>query len=654
MTALRPFLVLLFLLPTVALAAEPQKVPILLDTDIGSDIDDAFALALVLASPEFDLRGITTVSGDTHQRALMCCRWLTHIGRKDVPVASGRGTQPAAEIALQAQYARHAAVVWNRTSKPLKEGAVDFLYNHLKADQGKLTIVAVGPLTNVAQLLTEHPDCKPWIKRIVLMGGSVHVGYNGKKTPEPEYNIKSDIKAAQAVFTSGVPLIVAPLDATATLKLEAPLRRKIFAAGTQNNYQLMNLYQLWDEETPILYDPVAVALCLDEKLCKLEDLHLEVDDKGMTRIGKGKPNARVATSIQRDDFLKWYVERMTAGSAPVQAKSAPLNVAKLVERGGLPARVQAIEYFDTDIEKRWWMSGKLETKNVPTGRTRACRGVLTQDFDDRQGKTNYMYTAVIFNPVPGPPVGKSPRISFRYWLKGTDTLRVQIYSLSNGYHRCLTLTGLPQEKWEFGCVDMTQSRKPDGSVGPLGDNERIDDIQFYCEPTTELLISDIALYEAAAPEEKRPFPKRMLFTAPFDTGTQGKEWPGDFEIVPKPKPHSWRCAKSVLNKETETPWIRLGLRGERPLGQATHLCFRYQLTGADSIKVLLVNKTQKENHVVELKNLTKGDWAETNVDFGAAMLKPRAGDKVDEIHFLLPKGAELLLDDVLLYEPGDK
>lgn len=97
----------------------------------------------------------------------------------------------------------------------------------------------------------------------------------------------------------------------------------------------------------------------------------------------------------------------------------------------------------------------------------ACRAILTQDFDDKQGALQTLYQAVIFNPVPGPPMGKSPRLSFRYFLRGTDTLRVQIYSLTNGYHRYLSLSGLPQGRWEHGCVEMTQVRRPDGTGGPL-------------------------------------------------------------------------------------------------------------------------------------------------------------------------------------------
>jgi purine nucleosidase len=288
------------------------KVPILLDTDIGSDIDDAFALALALASPEVDLQGVTTVGSDAEDRAWIVCRFLTAVGRRDISVAWGRDPQPKNPIGDQIQYRRHPDVIFNRAAIPMKEPAVEFLYSQLKAQPGKLTLVAIGPLTNIGRLLTEHPDCKPWIKRIVLMGGSIRVGYEGKEQPEAEWNIKSDIVAARTVFTSGIPLVVAPLDATATVKLEEPLRKKLFAARTPLTIQVQALYQLWNEPTPTLFDPVAVALSFTEKFCTMEDLHLEVDDQGFTRVGKGKPNARVATAIKGEEFLKWYVERVAA------------------------------------------------------------------------------------------------------------------------------------------------------------------------------------------------------------------------------------------------------------------------------------------------------------------------------------------------------
>ena len=643
----------LLLAPTLGATAEPSpdKIPIILDTDIGTDIDDAFALALALASPEIDLQGVTTVGSDAETRAWMVCRLLTAVGRREVPVAWGRDPQAKSPIEGQYQYRHHPAPIFNRTSKPVKESAVEFLYARLKAQPGKLTLVPIGPLTNIARLLTEHPDSKPLIKRIVLMGGSVNVGYDGKKGPAVEWNIKCDIPAAQAVFGSGIPLVVAPLDATGTVYLDEPLRRQLFAACTPLTFQVQSLYQLWDKPTPTLFDPVAVALVFNERFCRMEPLHLWVDDKGFTRNGKGEPNARVATAIKSDEFLKWYVERVAAGQAALP--KPPANLSSIVPQGGFPNRVHCFEDYETDIEKRWWMSGKAETVLVPkNGGKRSCRGVLTLDFDDLQGDMKTMYTAVILNPVPGPPMGKNPRLSFRYYLKGTDTLRIQIYSLTKGYHRYLSLTKLPQERWESAAVDMTAVRRPDGSGGPLSENERIDDVQFYVDPRAELLIDDMVLYDAALPDEKRPFPKSIQYTGLFDTGKQGKEWPGTFEIVDK-EGYFWKAAKSVENAELGGPSIRLHLRGERPLGETTQLFFRYRLSGAETMRVRLVDSTTRVTHVVELKQLKTGEWAEATADFSGEA-KPKRGEKVDEIHFLLPKGAVLLVDDVLLYEPEEK
>jgi inosine-uridine nucleoside N-ribohydrolase len=639
-------------------SAETAKVPMILDTDIGTDVDDAFALALALASPEIDLRGVTTVGSDADIRARMVCRFLTAVGRREIPVAAGRPPQPRREIRGQFQYAHHPAVIFNRTAKPVKEPAVEFLYGQLKAQPEKLTLVAVGPLTNIAQLLRQHPDCKPWIKRIVFRGTTIPMSGEGKASDSTDDNLRVDIKAAQTVLAAGIPLVGVPCDDTTNLRLAGPLRKQLFGAGTALTYQVQALYQLGDDPKPRVDDALAVALCVDERCFNMKDVPIKVDDKGVTHIGAGKPNVRTAVIVRSEEFLKWYVDRVASAGKAVPPRP-PGNVSAFVPRGGMPNLVHAFEDYETDIEKRWWMCGQLETANVPPGSRRACRGVLTQDFDDLQGDMRTMYTAVIFNPVPGPPMGKHTRLSFRYWLKGTDTLRAQIYSLTNGYHRYLSLKGLPQGKWESGTVDMTAARRPDGSGGSLSENERIDDIQFYADPSAELLIDDIVLYDAASLVEKRPFPKRILFTGWFDTGRQGLEWPGTFEIVSKKPPLTWKAAKSVPDAKRDAGWIRLHLRGERPLGESTQLRFRYLLTGADSLSVLLANRTVKDTHVIKLKGLKTDKWVETVLDFSTDSRrgdgsngKPNAGDRVDEIQFLLPKGAEMLVDDVLLYEPG--
>src|SRR5207244_3497497 len=107
-----------------------------------------------------------------------------------------------------------------------------------------------------------------------------------------EANVRADTKAAQAVFSSGIPLLVIPRDATADLKLDDDGLRRVFSPGTALTLQVQALHQLWDGPSPVLADALAVALCLDERFAKMAKLHLEVDGEGVTRIGKGKPNAR--------------------------------------------------------------------------------------------------------------------------------------------------------------------------------------------------------------------------------------------------------------------------------------------------------------------------------------------------------------------------
>src|SRR5439155_9401982 len=139
---------------------------------------------------------------------------------KNVPMAAGADPQPKSPIDWQIQYRRHPAAIYGRTLKPVKEPAVELMARLAKEAEGELTIIALGPLTNVARLLKDHPEAAKKLKRIVLMGGSIAVGYEGKDEPEPEWNIEADVPAAKAVFASGVPLTIIPLDATATVKLE--------------------------------------------------------------------------------------------------------------------------------------------------------------------------------------------------------------------------------------------------------------------------------------------------------------------------------------------------------------------------------------------------------------------------------------------------
>lgn len=335
------------------------------------------------------------------------------------------------------------------------------------------------------------------------------------------------------------------------------------------------------------------------------------------------------------------------------AEAPPRNVSMPITKNKLPLKVHVMETYETDIEKRWWLRGSLETNNVPASLSdsvpnrRAFRAGETKNFDRKMGDQTQQLKAVIFNPVPGPPMGDNTRLTFRYWLKGTDSLQVQIYSLTNNYHRFLTLTDLPQNQWQSATVDMTKARRPDGSGGPLSRDERIDDIQFYITPEAELLIDDIVLYDAAPKSEMKPFPRRVIFTGWFDTGKQGKEWPGDFEIVLHKKPFTWDAVRSVINPKTQTPWIRVHLRGPRFLSETTHVRFRYKLEEGKSLRVELVNTQTNQTFAAKAPSPITSKWTETTLKYSV----PR-GSMANEIRFLTDQGADLLIDDVLIFEPG--
>lgn len=281
-----------------------RNTPIILDTDIGTDVDDAFALALILRSPELELLGVTTASGDTRARARLAAKMLWEAGRPDVPVFAGEPGKP-----LPIDQCRWADGFTSPALRP--EPAVDFLKAEIERWPGEITLVPVGPLTNIGALLKRHPEVGKKIKRIVLMGGAIAHGYGDDLKPVAEYNIAQDPVAAQVVFSSGVPILVVPLDVTAMLGLDAAGRHRIFTRLTPLTNSLTLLYHLWNRPTPILFDPMAVALIIEPTLCEAKDLAVEVDEKGFTRAVEGKPpNATVALKTDPAKFFEFYLRRV--------------------------------------------------------------------------------------------------------------------------------------------------------------------------------------------------------------------------------------------------------------------------------------------------------------------------------------------------------
>jgi inosine-uridine nucleoside N-ribohydrolase len=164
---------------------------------------------------------------------------------------------------------------------------------------------------NVAALLERYPQVKPRIHEIVLMGGSIAHGYTVGSGATAEYNIADNAKAAQVVFESGVPILMAPLDVTARLQLEQPERDAIFARHTPLTDSLKALYILWAQPTPTMHDPMAVSLLTNSALCKTKRLRIKVENDGMTKAVAGAPNAVVAVETTPAKFISYYESLFT-------------------------------------------------------------------------------------------------------------------------------------------------------------------------------------------------------------------------------------------------------------------------------------------------------------------------------------------------------
>ncbi len=290
--------------------APPQLA--IIDTDIGDDIDDAFAVALALRSPELHILGITTAYGDIELRARLLDRYLGAIGRADIPVASGVAT-PQNNVFTQAAYARQAP-------ERKHPDAVAFLLDQIRAHPGQITLIAIGPLFNVQAAIERDPVTFRKLKRVVIMGGSIYRGYGDDKNgsprpPEPEWNIRCDPAGARVLLSSGVPVFVMPLDST-QIPLQIPSQGAIFSHGSPLTDQLTLLYHQWtgpsEWRTPTLFDPVAVTYAVRPELCPATPMRLEVDDKGFTRPVEGAPNAQVCLKSDESGFMTLLLDRITS------------------------------------------------------------------------------------------------------------------------------------------------------------------------------------------------------------------------------------------------------------------------------------------------------------------------------------------------------
>jgi purine nucleosidase len=295
-----------------AQAGKTAPAPVIFDTDIGTDIDDAYALAALIERPELEVLGVTTVSSDAAARARLAAKLLSIAGGKwaRTPVYAG--------ISTATQYMKQVEWAAGFTSPNLhSSGGVEFMRREINRRPGEITIIAVGELTNIAALLESEAGIGKKIRAIALMGGAVYRGYAPGSKPEPEWNIRSNAAAARRVFESGVPLLVAPLDSTADLKLTPEMRVRIFTRGSPLNDALGSLDQIWrytnhwKGDLPTLFDVLPVELVAPRRPYELEPLRIEVTAEGLTRPVEGVANAQVAVRVDVAQFMEDFVVRLT-------------------------------------------------------------------------------------------------------------------------------------------------------------------------------------------------------------------------------------------------------------------------------------------------------------------------------------------------------
>jgi inosine-uridine nucleoside N-ribohydrolase len=289
-------------------AADREKMKVILDTDIGGDIDDAWALAFVISHNNFEPLGITICDGNTPVRAKIACKLLHLTGRRDIPVAVGRKTH--SKIDHQFSWAEDFEAY-----KPIAKPAADFMVETIKRHPGEVTLIAVGPLENVADALRQEPSLGKYVKRVVLMSGCIY-GTADKTSPIPEWNVYAATADAQRVYSAGLPLTIVPLDSTTHVQLKDEERERVRQYTSPLTYSLECLYRLWlssPQSRMTLHDQLAVGETANSKAFfgKQEILPLRVDEQGLTRIdrARGKPVV-VCLEPKRHEFMEYYISHL--------------------------------------------------------------------------------------------------------------------------------------------------------------------------------------------------------------------------------------------------------------------------------------------------------------------------------------------------------
>ena len=298
-----------------------RPIPVILDTDIGDDIDDSWALALLIKSPELDLKLAVGDYGKSEYRARLLAKFLQRAGRSDVTVGLGLDIAPHGDGG-QAAWVRD----YDLKSYPgrVRDDGVQAIIDTIMESPQPVTLICIGPVPNIAAALKREPRIAQHA-RIVGMDGSVRLGYGGTKQPCAEWNVKADPQALQAVFAAPWDITITPLDTCGLVQLTGDKYQRVCDASDRNVADLIANYRLWlaadpkssadtaDRHSSTLFDTVAVYLAMHQDLCVMEQLHLRVTDDGFTVSGPHARTVQVATQWKElDAYEDFLVNRLVS------------------------------------------------------------------------------------------------------------------------------------------------------------------------------------------------------------------------------------------------------------------------------------------------------------------------------------------------------
>ncbi|MCU6707878.1 nucleoside hydrolase [Paenibacillus sp. J5C_2022] len=308
---------------------------VIVDTDIGGDIDDLLTLAMAVRSPEIRLAGVTTVGQQPKKRASIARALLALNGMGHIPVAAGAALPLSGQWRYEEPPNQYGDELAHYGTEAEEDGA-DLMIRLVNAAPGRISVMAIGAMTNVAMAITRSPEFARNVKEIIIMGGEYEAHYK-------ECNIVSDPEAADVLFRSGIPITAAGLEVCLELACDTDeVIATLKGANTEQSRFLAALVDRWKavgvNRPIIMFDAIPLAILIDRSFVRTEWKRVQVETKGehtrgMTfslkphfgEVQEGVPNVHVCVEVDHKRLMTMFRERVleeTFAGAGVQAVSA--------------------------------------------------------------------------------------------------------------------------------------------------------------------------------------------------------------------------------------------------------------------------------------------------------------------------------------------